>query len=337
MANIPTPRSYNAILGDQIDAFLSRFGLPALKTGTPVLSILEATAQSQLRSSEDIFNLLESQSLDQAEGIALDRIGADESLLRITESPASGVVTITDISFAKISSKVFQGTAAPIIGSTKINVPDASLFPASGSIYIGRGTNNYEGPVAYTSILPPGSGIGQSGGAYYSFVLSTGTVKFHNTGETVILAQGGNRTISAGTTVQTPQGNAVVAATFRTTFVAVIPDGETTINSVQVIAQKPGISGNVTANSITSFATIPFSGATVTNPLPFTNGLASEDDDSYRERIRLARQSRSRGTALALETAAIGVIASDENKRVLSASVVSQSNQPTVQIGRAHV
>jgi hypothetical protein len=65
------------------------------------------------------------------------------------------------------------------------------------------------------------------------------------------------------------------------------------------------------------------------NAQPLTNGIATETDDSYRERIRQARASRVRGTALALQTFAVGVTSPDENKRVLSASVVARSGQPT--------
>jgi uncharacterized phage protein gp47/JayE len=329
MAQIPTPRSYNDILGDMIDAFLSRFGLRSLKIGSPVLSMFESAAQSQLRSSEDIFNLLEASSLDQAKGVALDRIGADESVPRQSQNPASGTVSISDTSFTKISSKVFQGTPAPIVGSIHVNLTDASLFPASGNIYIGRGTSNFEGPLAFTSKLPPGSGFGESGGNYWTLVLSTGTIRFHNLGESVILAQAGDRDISAGTVVQTAQGNSVSAVQFRTLYKATIPDGETLIEGVTVVALKPGTVGNVPDHAVVGFSSDPFPGATVVNAQPFTNGVPSETDDSYRERIRQARASRVRGTALALQTFSIGVTSPDENKRVLSASVVSRSGAPT--------
>jgi uncharacterized phage protein gp47/JayE len=328
MANIPVPRSYSEILGDFIDAFLSRYGLRALKIGSPVLSMFESAAQSDLRSSEDVFGLLEAVSLDQATGIALDRLGADESLPRETESPASGPVNIVDSSFTKVSSKVFQGTSAPIVGSLKVNVPDG-VFPATGSVYIGRGSSNYEGPLTYTSVLAPGIGGGQSGGNYYTLVLSTGTLRFHNLGESVILAQGDDRDINAGTVVQTAQGNVVEAVQFRTLYKATIPDGETEIDGVTVIALTPGVGGNVANATITAFSGAPFTGATVTNAQPFTNGVAAETDDSYRERIRNARASRARGTPLALQTYSVGVTSPDENKRVLTASVVSFSGQPT--------
>lgn len=320
MAEIPTPRSYSQITGEMIDALLSRLGLPSIRVGSPALSIIEAAAQSDLRSSQDIFNLLNSISLDRATGLALDRIGADEETPRIAEAPSTGLVTVGDTTFDKLQTRIFQGTGAPIVGSQTVNVEDALLFPASGNVYFGRGTTNVEGPIAYINKI--------NNGTYWTLTLSTGTQKFHNLGETVILAQGGNRSIAAGSTIQTPQGNAGTTVQFTTLYVAVIPDGETEVSSVSVVAQLPGIVGNVIAGAISSFITPPFTGASVTNPAPLSNGINTEDDQTYRERIRAVRQSRSRGTALALKTFTIGITALDENKRVLSSSVVVRQDEP---------
>lgn len=304
-----------------VDALLSRLGLPSLRVGSPALSILEAAAQSDLRSSQDIFNLLNSLSLDRATGLALDRIGADEQVDRIARSAASGTVDISDTTFTKIASRIYQGLGSPIVGTVALNVEDASLFPASGNIYIGRGTINYEGPIPYTSKV--------NNTSYWTLNLSVGTTKFHNLGEGVILAQGGNRTISAGALMATPQGNAGTAVQFATLYNSVIPDGETIVQSVPAIARVPGSIGNAISNSVTVFVSSPFVGAAVTNPAPFANGLDTEDDQSYRERIRAARNSRAKGTDLAIQTGVIGITALDENKRVLSANVVTREGEPT--------
>lgn len=321
MATIPTPRSYSQILGDMIDAFLSRMGLKSMKIGGPILSIFESAAQSDLRSSQDTFDLLNATSLDRAEKLALDRIGADEDIRRITQSAASGPVTITDSSFTKITSKIYQGKPAPIVGSATLYVADASSFPSTGSVYLGRGTNNYEGALAYTSKTDAGT--------HWVLTLSDNTRRFHNTGETVVLAQGGNRAVSAGTLVQTPQGNTTDAVKFSTLFSATIPDGETEITGVQVIAQAPGVGGNVPATAINAFVTPPFTGAGVSNPLPLTNAQPTEDDKTFRERIRAVRQSRSKGTALALTTAVTGITSVEESKRVTSASLVRRQGEAT--------
>lgn len=317
MADIPTPRSRSQIVGEMVDALLARLGLPALKVGSPALSIIEAAAQSDFRSSQDIFGLLNSLSLDRATGQALDRIGQDEGVVRQTRTAAAGTLTIGDSSFSKIATPIYQGGPAPIIGSTTIKVQDALLFPNSGSIYIGRGTGNYEGPLSYTAKANAGS--------YWTLTLASGTTKFHNLGESVILAQGGTRNIPAGTVVRTAQGNASSAVQFSTTFAASIPDGEVEITNVPATAREPGSIGKAVTGAVVEFVTAPFAGATVTNEAPFANGYDTEDDQSYRDRIRQARQSRTKGTELAIESGVVGISALDENKRVLSASLVSRT------------
>jgi uncharacterized phage protein gp47/JayE len=321
MATIPTPRSYNQIMGDMINAFLSRFGIKSLRVGSPILAMLEAAAQSDLRNSQDIFNLLNSDSLDRATGIALDRKGADEDTPRLSESAANGLVNVSDTSFLKISTKVYQGSAAPIIGTTALAVADASSFPATGRVYIGRNTTNYEGPINYTATT--------NSGTFWTITLQTGTTKFHNVGESVILAQGGNRSIPAGTLVQTAQGNVQEAIQFSVLQAATIPDGEISITGVGVVAKKTGVIGNVPAKAINQFASQPFNGAAVNNALPFTNAQSAEDDDTYRARIKNVKQSRSKGTPLAIKTAVLGITSTDDNKRVTSASVVTRQSYPT--------
>ena len=323
MANIPVARSYNQILGQMINAYLAKQQIPSIPVGDPILSFLEASAQSDLRNSQDVFQFLSSIALARANGLALDRIGADENAPRLPESAASGFVTIGDSSFVKKASTIYQGKSAPIVGSSQVHVVDALTWPASGSIYIGRGTNSFEGPLAYTSIT--------NNTGYFTIQLAGGnnTQKFHNLGDPVVLAQGGNRSITAGQIVQTPQGNAGTAVQFSVLYNAVIPDGEVEITNVNVVSRTPGVIGNVASGAINSFVSNPFTGATVINPTPFSNGFAVEDDDTYRDRIRDIRQSRSKATALALKTGVTGATSADENKRIISASVVSRQGYPS--------
>jgi hypothetical protein len=307
------------------DAFLSKQGIRSLRVGSPIVSILEAAAQSDMRNAQDIFNLLTSADLDNATGLALMRIGRQERIAKLEISPATGVVTISDGSFAKISTKLFQGSPAPIVGSTTIHVVDATDWPVPGpdtKIYLGRGTNNYEGPIRYTARTNVGN--------HWEITLSTATTKFHNTSETVIVAQGGNRVVGPNTTIRTPQANTASAVEFRTLFVANLPDGEVSIPNVEVAAQLAGNAGNVIAGAISEFAgSGPFDGAEVTNPGPFTNGHETESDNDYRERIRDVRASRQLGTTLAITTAVTGITAVDENKRINSAALVKRFGFPS--------
>ncbi len=321
--DIPTPRSYSSILGEMIDAFTSRYSLRKIKKGGSIISILEAGAQSDVRSTQDIFTLLNSRSLNRSKGLALQRTAADENIKIRPATAASGKVTFTDSSFTKINTRIYPGAAAPNAGTLTIKVSNATDFLASGSIYIGRGTVNYEGPIA----LDPSSPPDDSSGSYWVLTLLTATQKFHDVNESVVLAQGGTRSISAGTSVQTPQSAVSSPVSYSTLFSAVIEDGEASVENVSVVCQSPGTTGNVPAGAISVLSSAPFPGATVANPLPFGNGLPADGDESLRERIRNARQTRTKGTRLSIINGAKGVTASDENKTVLSASLVAPKGE----------
>jgi len=323
MANTPTPRSYNKVVGELADTVLFRLGLKKLKVGGPLLSILEAVAMSDVRNSADIFNLLKSISLDSAQKEALDRIAQDENTSRLPAQYASGTVTISDSRYTKISTRIYQGKPSPIVGTATLYVDDASEMGATGEVYLGRGTSRAEGPLAYTAKTDLGG--------YWSLDLDTGshTQFFHNSGESVVYAQGGDRYIGAGTVVQTAPNAAAEPTAFTTLYQAKIQDGETSVTGVAVAAKKAGIGGNAPAESVSQFLSLPFTGALVVNPLPFSNGQEIETDDELRIRIRDLRQSRFLGTATAIKTKAIGVVSPDENKRVSSASVVRRAGLPT--------
>lgn len=321
MSTIPVPRSVPQIIEDILNAIESKTGIPAVKVGSPVLSIVEAAAISDFRSTQDLFGVLNSLGLDRATGPALDKIGNDDDIPRPGATFASGFVSVGDSSFVKISSKVYAGKPAPIVGTTTLYVADASSFFASGSVYLGRGTVNYEGPIAYSSKTNMGT--------FWSLTLSAGTQRFHNVNEPVTLAQGGNRAVNAGSICQTAQGSVLTAVQYATLYSVTVPDGEVIITGVPVVAQVQGTTGNIPPNAIGAWATLPFPNATVGNPSPISNALPTADDDTYRELIRDTRQSRSLGTPLAIRTGALGTTSPDENKTVLSASVVSVQGAPT--------
>src|ERR1022692_2002753 len=196
MASIPTPRSAQQIIAGMLDSFFSNQNITNVRVGSAVLSVFEAAGQSDFRSSADIFKALNSVDLSQTTGIALDNQGNSENIPRFLLAPAVGAVTISDSSFTKISTTVAQNQPAPIVGTITLMVTDASQFPNTGNVYIGRGTADYEGPIAYTGIT--------NLGINWSITLATGTTKFHNTSESVIHAHGGNRLVGAGSVVNTP-------------------------------------------------------------------------------------------------------------------------------------
>jgi len=322
MAGQPTPKSYQQLLGDILATYLSKIGVNDLNAGSVSISFFETVAQAIYRASGDIFSILRDASVDRATGEALLRIAEEENVRIDTAQPATGNVTITDSSFNKISTKIYSGNPPPNIGSTSIDVSDASNFSSSGQLYIGRGTSNIEGPISYSSITNIGS--------YYRINLDTPTTKYHNNSETVILAQGGVRNIASGTVVKTVSAGSGLDISFSIIQAATILDGETTIIGVNVVALESGSDGNIPTNSIKEFISPPFGGATVTNSEPFTTGRNDSTDEEIRNKIKKARISKGLGTALAIKNGVIGIQAPDENAIVTSDEILSDSTQTTL-------
>jgi uncharacterized phage protein gp47/JayE len=324
MAQTPNPKSQEQFLGEMLTDWISRTGVNDINVGSLTTQLFEVVALMAARVSGDSIQILRDLSVDRAEGESLRRLAKDEGLRELPARVASGTVKITDSSFTKKSTKIYTGTKAPNIGSVEIFVSDASNFPNSGQIYIGRGTPNVEGPISYTTKTPVGS--------YWKLTLATPTTKFHNINETVILAQGGTRTIPTGTVVRAPSSGALPDVNFTVTQPAIILDGETEVDGVSVSAQEPGTKGNVPIGAIKEFASPPFSGARVTNVFPFKTGRDVETDQELRIRIKRARISRGLGTALAVKNSVIGATPSDENATIVSSEIITSSGETTLYI-----
>ncbi len=247
-------KSYEQILGTLIRKVQSESGLNDLEPGSVVLSILEAAAESDFSIAADILAALDSIDIDRAEGAILDLLVAQKGMARLAASRASGPVTINDGSFTKQSTTIYQGQPAPIANSTIIYVNDAASWPSSGSLYIGRNTVNVEGPLPYASIVLVGN--------YYQITLNSSTNKFHNTGESVILAQGGIRTIPSGTKINTGVIGAAAPVSFSILDSATLLDGEESITGVSCLCDSLGTTGNIPSEAITTFPSPPFPATT---------------------------------------------------------------------------
>ena len=319
MANIPIPRSYPQIVGEMIDDFLSRFGAQGIRTGSPILAFLEVAAQSDARSAQDIFNILDALDINRATGDTLDQIGLSYGVARQQATNATGSVNIFDTSFTKVSGSIWAGQPAPIVGSTTIYVA-ATTWPTIGQVYLGRNTPNLEGPINFTATLYI-AGV-------YILTLSIPTTRYHSIGESAVLAQGGNRSIPSGTIVATVQGANQQAIQFTVLNSTILFDGETEIDNIPIRAINVGSGSNVGYNTITQFVSPPFTGATSNNPASITNGLDSETDDTYRNRIQMVNDSKARGTATAIQAGVYGVSATDESSVLTSSKVVLQTLYP---------
>lgn len=322
MADLPVLRSKEQILGELITGFLARVpDVNDFSRGSVILQFFSAVAQQNFKAAADVIAMIDALSVDRATGEALQRLAADADVTISSGTFASTRVDITDVSFTKISSSVYAGQPAPVAGSLNIYVNDASKMPATGSIYIGRGTPNVEGPLVYTSVSQ------QSGGAYWLISLSPSspTTKFHNIGETVILSQGGKRTIASGSLVNTPGSSSVTSVSFKTTATVSIPDGDVTALDVPVSCVELGTKGNVPRGAIRETSGLAFESVAF-NPNAVTNGFPPDDDETIRSKIKIAEQIKSRGTEAAIKYAALGVTSPDDQNTVQSSAVVRYSN-----------
>lgn len=309
-----TPKSFQQIVAAMIAKMSAETPISDFSDGSVALTLLEAAAQEDFQQYVQMYNIIRNYNLDTTEGEDLDRRAAEYGLTRKAASPHSGFVSIFDNRFNKIATKIYAGLPGPVSGSVTLFVDDASGFPISGQVYVGRGTANSEGPIAYSAAPIDNT-------SFWEITLDTALVNDHGTDESIILAQFGNRTVLAGTEVQVPENDFSEKILFELNQTVELLDGEDQIDNVLVTALEAG-AFRVPANSIVSFPNEPFPDATVSNPLPFVNGRDRETDQQLRDRIRNTIQSLSRGTARSVQNGIVGLIDPDTNQSVISASIV---------------
>jgi hypothetical protein len=309
-----TIKTYNEILGDMIRKVIAETSLNDINDGSVLLTLLEAAATVDFENNSAILNILELLNIDVLRDSDLDSRAADFGLTRNVAQKASGFISISDSSITKRSSGLYQVKSAPISGQTAIFVNDASEWDASGTIYIGRDTPNFEGPINYTSIT--------DNGTYYTLNLASALQRDHLISDIVVDSQNtSDRFVSAGTVVKIPassQNPEVLYVVLRDTT---LPAGEDTVANVSVVAEVGGKNSNAGISTITQFSGAPFANATCINTVSFTNGSDIESDDALRERIKSFGSTLARGTKPAILAAVIGTSDSDDGKQVASANI----------------
>lgn len=316
-------RTIPQILSDAISKVTAETDITDINGGSVTLTFLESVALEAFNGYIQMLNLILNYNLDNLKGSDLDARAFEYGILREQSRKASGYVSFTDTAFKKIQTTIYSGLNGPSAGSGTVNVTSVTGFPVNGNIILGRNTNNIE-VVTYDSITPIGS--------YYRLNLNVGTplTKDHGTDETVILSQGGNRTIPAGTVVYAPAGDTSDRIDYVTQTIATILDGETTVDNNTVIAVLAGSAGNVGNGRINSFSALPFSTATVTNPQGFSSGRDVEIDSVLIQRIKDAVQSLSKGTITAILFAISQVESVEQQNKVLSSKFLEATTLNTI-------
>jgi uncharacterized phage protein gp47/JayE len=319
-----TIKSKEQLLGTWVRRIKNNTDITDFQPGGALVTLMEAVAQQVYQAQLSVLKVLEVTEVDNLTETRLDDFA--ESLKipngqggvgRQAASQATGSVVIGS-GFKKILTRAYAGKPAPYAGSKILYVQDASeMFaktPTNGKIYIGRNTvDSFEGPISYSSI--------SSTGTYWVINLVDPLTKDHSYTDEIVLAQGGDRTINASTTVQVPAYSDAVAIQFTTDAAVILPDGEDSI-TVSVTCAQFGVVGNVASGAITEFSNPPFAGATVANLLAFINGADTESDASLRQRIKDYPNTLARGTIGAMQSALLTVVDSETKKKVTSASVV---------------
>lgn len=314
-----TLKSENQILADEISVVLAQTAINDLNPGSYILTLLEANAQELFQQYVQLVNVVRNYNLDTTTGTDLDNRAFEYNLSRKLAQKASGIISILrDSSFTKVSSSFYSGLPAPVAGDTVLRVNDASniLYGTSGTLIIGRGTSNEE-EVTYTSA--PVNFIN-----YWEFTTSQFGFN-HGLGESVILKQGTDQTISAGTIVKVPAAGSSPDINFAVNQDVTLLSGESSVDNVEITASVEGSSGNIPIGAISgssAFASPPFAGAQAFNNSKFTTGRDLEIDDDLRNRIKAHIQSLSNATKEALLNAIIGVVDAATAKRVVSANII---------------
>src|SRR5574343_397226 len=175
-------KSFNQILGDMIRKIISETALNDLNAGSVLLTLLEAAAANDFENNTAILNVLELLNIDAIKNNDLDAKAADFGLARRPAVKASGLVNIINTNITKRSTGLYVIKPAPIAGQTKIYVNNTTGWAPTGNLYIGRGTESFEGPIAYTSITQFPT--------YSEITLASALQKDHLLSDSVIDSQG---------------------------------------------------------------------------------------------------------------------------------------------------
>lgn len=319
MANIEL-RSLQSILGSMIGRVKAETDVNDVSPGSVLMTILEAAASSDFIQEGKLIQLLNLRDIDKASGIDLENLAYEMGLqtTRFGAAPASVLLTITDSAFERVASTIYAGSVAPAAGDTTIKIVDGSSFStAGGTIYIGRGGQTAE-TVDYINMVAPDP-TNASSPPYYILNLAAPLTKDHLVGEEVVLSQGGDRTISAGTVAIASLQGGGSSVSFATQRAYTLLDGENRISGVMAVASEPGANSNVAVNKVSSFQGQPWSTASVINDEASSGGRDPETDVELRQRIKDHVHALTAGTERAVIRAVVGASDDEEKKRVISA------------------
>ena len=319
MASV-TLKSQREIQTNIITQLIAELGLNDVNSGSVMDILTNAVAQEDFAQYVEMAKILRLTDLDAITGDDLDNKAFEFGIERGKAVQATGKVDfLRPEGFVKVATTFYAGSPSPIAGDLTIDVNDASniLIGTSGTLILGRGTNNLE-EVTY-SVAPTDNTN------FFTFVLTAPLTKSHALEETVILKQGSDESVLAGTQVRVASTGTSAEIIFTTNNDVVLLAGEESLQDVEVTAVIAGTDGNIAIKSIEGtdgFISEPFLGAQAENLSKFTTGKDRQGDDSLRDSIRSHIQSLSKGVKEAIRNALVGLVDEETAKRIVSASII---------------
>lgn len=201
------------------------------------------------------------------------------------------------------------GTTATLRAGT------GAAWPTSGTVILDRATASRESR-AFT----------RSGDV---LTLSLGTTFAHAIGATAHLStNGSDRVVGSGVQPYVPATQSSKQVTFRTLSSVTLFDGDFQTDVVDAQCLLVGADTNVGSAQVSLIASSPFSGATVTNPLPAFGGADREKDDAYVRRLKSFIAGWGGKSALSIETFVVGLKDEATNRKVAFAQVIEPVENP---------
>lgn len=313
-------KSEKNIQAEMLATLITELGLNDVNRGSVIDVITQAAAQQDFSLYYQVIQLSRLNNIDSLTGSDIDTKAFEYGITRRQASKARGLISILrPTGFVKVSTTFYAGSPSPIVGQITIDVNDASslLIGTTGTLILGRGTNNEE-EVTYS--IAPANNV-----TYYTYTLDAALTKDHAIEETVILKQGNDEIILAGTVVRVLATGTTAEIIFNIDNDTTLLSGEDRIEGVEVTAAVAGTTGNIPVGAISgtdAFPSAPFSGARASNSGKFTTGQDRETDDGLRDRIKSAIPGISKGVKQAIQTAIVGLVDAETAKRVVSASII---------------
>lgn len=295
-------------------------GLNDINPGSVIDVLTQAIAQQDFSLYYQIGQLSRLNNIDSLLGSDLDSKAFEYGLFRRVANKSNGPISIQrEETFEKVSTSFYAGSPTPLQGNSFFDVNNASniLIGTSGTLILGRGSNNEE-EVSY--ITAPIDNTN-----FWRFNITTTLTKNHALEEVVILKQGVNEVILAGTLVVVAATGTLSEIQFSLDNDATLLAGEESVINVGVTAIKAGLNGNIAIGAISgsnAFTSEPFIGARATNLSNFNSGTNLETDDELRDRIKATIPTLSKGVKEAIANAIVGLVDPDTAKRVVSTSVI---------------